>query len=243
MKEVKFCAISDMHGIAFPDIEKCDVLLICGDTVNLYSQRYDDQSEKWFERNFIPWAINVPCEKIYIIGGNHDFWMENKAEYIKEFFKTKTDGKIEYLENEYATYKDINIFGTPICHKFFNWAFMPSDDEATIIFNDILYDLNKKNIKIDILMTHDSPYGCSDILFQAVDKRNIGGVPLRNFTLNLNPMIMVHGHLHSTNHEEELLGGRTLVYNTSLLDESYSYIYNPLYFSIEIDENGNKILK
>ena len=37
----------------------------------------------------------------------------------------------------------------------------------------------------------------------------------------------LHGHLHSANHGEELLGD-TKVYNTSILNEQYNLVYEPL---------------
>ena len=39
---------------------------------------------------------------------------------------------------------------------------------------------------------------------------------------------LLHGHLHSANHDVEKLGD-TKVYNVSMLDETYSLKYQPLY--------------
>ena len=41
----------------------------------------------------------------------------------------------------------------------------------------------------------------------------------------------LHGHLHTTNHEKEMLGD-TEVYNISLLDEDYKMVFEPQYFEI-----------
>lgn len=238
MKTIRFCAISDLHGVVLPKIEECDVLLIAGDTVDLYVQRLMAESNSWFQDTFVPWAMTLPCKKIYVIAGNHDFWMYRLPEEVRAVF-AKTNGKVEYLEDEYAKYEGITIFGTPQCHQFFNWAFMPSDEHMTEIFDKAIEGHNED---IDILMSHDSPYGCSDVLFQRYNGEHIGSHPLRRLVIKQKPTIMVHGHLHSTNHEEERLG-KTRVYNVSLLDEDYEPIYMPLYFNFNIDEDGNKELE
>lgn len=36
----------------------------------------------------------------------------------------------------------------------------------------------------------------------------------------------MHGHLHSTSHDKEMLGD-TEIYNVSLLDENYKMVYQP----------------
>ena len=49
--------------------------------------------------------------------------------------------------------------------------------------------------------------------------------------LEKKPKYCFHGHLHSTNHEEELLGN-TKVYNTSILNEDYKITYDPVILEI-----------
>lgn len=89
---------------------------------------------------------------------------------------------------------------------------------------------------IDIIMAHDAPYGVSDVLLQKdcswADGSHIGNHSLATFIEKAQPKIMVHGHLHSTNHEKEMLND-TAVYNVSLLDENYKMVYEPSYFEIE----------
>jgi hypothetical protein len=48
--------------------------------------------------------------------------------------------------------------------------------------------------------------------------------------------------LHSSNHEEELLGD-TKVYNTSILDERYLIVYEPLIIRICKTENSQSTLE
>lgn len=69
---MKIAAISDMHGL-LPEIEPCELLLICGDIVPLRMQRNIPQSKKWFSNEFADWINSLPCEQVYIVGGNHEF--------------------------------------------------------------------------------------------------------------------------------------------------------------------------
>ena len=105
--------------------------------------------------------------------------------------------------------------------------------------NDIKHIWLPKNV--DILLTHDAPYGTSDLCFDwAKWNRNlihIGNEPLRDAIIEKSPTYNIHGHLHSANHEEEVLEN-TKVYCVSLLNEEYNISYSPLILNIN-KENGN----
>jgi Icc-related predicted phosphoesterase len=107
---------------------------------------------------------------------------------------------------------------------------IPDDDQDKIYDEEV-----KTGKKIDILMSHDAPYGVSDVLLQKdcpwATGEHIGNKPLARFIEQVVPKINLHGHLHSTNHEKEMYGD-TEVYNVSLLDENYRMVYNPQYFEI-----------
>ena len=230
---MKIAAISDIHGnlIEYPSnywkgLEECEVLFICGDILPLKIQFNMVRSQLWLEQEFKPWAERLPVEKIFIIAGNHDAWFERNDQLAREIFPQ--DAKITYLCNEYIEYTSIQdtyeykIFGTPYCHKFGNWAFMREDDILMKKFNEIPNHL-------DILFTHDAPYGTSDICLEgwAADGQHKGSLPLRDAVVKKCPEILLHGHLHSTNHEREMLY-ETEVFNTSILNEEYKITYNPL---------------
>lgn len=136
--------------------------------------------------------------------------------------------KVRYLKNEYVDYistqdaKVYRIFGTPYCHQFGNWAFMRDEEILAKKFNQIPGN-------VDILLSHDAPYGTSDICFEgfSASKGHIGCPELRDAIIASKPKYNFHGHLHSANHGEELLG-ETKVYNTSVLNEQYELVYEPL---------------
>lgn len=224
---IKVCAISDCHG-DLPEINPCNLLLICGDSVPLNIQASNKGTKKWYKNEFTNWALDLPCDKVLFIAGNHDLRLEGHKIIYENIFPF--NNKITYLCHKEYTYThdgiDYKIFGTPYCHMFGNWAFMYLDSELEKIFNNIPNNL-------DILMTHDAPYGVSDVLLQPeyYNGNHIGSKPLANAIIDKNPKIVCHGHLHSTSREFESLGNSKVI-NCSIKDERYNISYNPIYFEI-----------
>lgn len=229
---IKICAISDMHGLQeFIHIEECDILCICGDIVPLKMQTNIPQSMSWFKKTFIPWCEKQPCKQIYLVAGNHDFFMENKDKELNDALRGT---KIIYLNNQSAEYLDeesgkiYSIWGSPLCHIFGSWAFMRSPE----------YELEKFSLmpkNCDIVLCHDAPYGVSDICMQNTPwnkHEHIGNPELTATVIGKEPKLLLHGHLHSTNHDCEKLDN-TDVYNVSVVDERYEIAYNPLYLDIQ----------
>ena len=219
---MKICAISDLHGELI-DISPCNLLIICGDIVPLNVQSGMHKSIKWLRNKFKPWATNLPCDKVIFIAGNHDWVAEKEVKFMLDTFPK--DEKVTYLFHEPHEYEGLKIFGTPYCKIFYNWAFMKDDSILEEKYKDI-----PKNL--DILITHDAPYGVSDVLLQSgYTKEHIGNKPLREAILEKEPKYVLHGHLHSTSHEFELLGSSKVV-NCSIKDEQYQLVYDPIYFEI-----------
>lgn len=234
---MKIAVVSDLHGNLpiYPSdywkgLEECELLLICGDIIPLHIQFNMVASKQWLIEEFKPWAVSLPVEQVYFIAGNHDAFMELNDKTMHEIF-SKSD-KVTYLMHEYIDYlscqdsKVYRIFGTPYCHIFGNWPFMRDEETLTRKFSEIPGN-------VDVLMTHDAPYGTSDICFQgfAADGQHKGCPELRDVIIDKKPKYNFHGHLHSANHGEELLG-ETKVYNTSILNEQYNLVYEPLMIRI-----------
>ena len=228
MERSLICAISDLHGILI-DIEPCDLVLICGDTVPLNIQSNSKKTYKWFQTVFKEWADNLPCNKVLFIAGNHDLGLEHHQKRYEKLFPK--DNKVTYLCNTSYDYKGIKIFGTPYCKQFGYWPFMKDDSTLTKLFEEIPYNL-------DILISHDAPYGCTDICLQQLDwisKDHLGNIPLRNAIIEKKPKVVFHGHLHSANHEFELLENSKVV-NCSIVDEQYNVNYYPIYYDLSKED-------
>lgn len=229
---MRICVLSDLHGNLISDIEPCELVLICGDIVPLKMQNNFPQTDSWLKKRFSKWINALPCEKVIIVAGNHDLAFQNREPgWVTATLLSPTNGKLFYLENELCEYvskdcKLYSIFGTPYCHQFGNWAFMCDDDI-------LVEKYNKLPLHCDIVISHDAPYGTSDICFESTwnTSKHLGNEPLRDAILEKRPTYLFHGHLHTSNHEEELLE-QTKVYNTSILDEQYSIKFKPLYLEI-----------
>ncbi len=229
---MKICAFSDMHGQINFKVEPCDIVLIGGDIIPLKIQNYTVESEEWFKTVFIPWCNDLPCEKVVFIAGNHDFFLMRHPDRMRLMLKGQD--KIVYLDGEIFEYKGKVIFGTPWCKPFGRWAFMESYEEQDKRYARYLEIIGK----VDIVLSHDAPYGVSDIILQKdcwwADGTHIGNQSLKKFLEAAKPTLNIHGHLHTTNHNVEKLGD-TDVYCVSILDENYEIAFEPQYFELKDD--------
>ena len=161
---MKICAISDLHGI-LPSIPECDVLCIAGDVVDLIVQRSSDESDAWWSTAFITWANKLSCEKIFVVPGNHDIYIEQlyngliKDTTLQEFkdkISLLTNDKVVFLIDELYEYKGVTFYGTP-------WIAPIPIHWQTWAFEDTQYEYDEyicpyENIpNCDILITHENP--------------------------------------------------------------------------------------
>ena len=225
---MKVCAISDMHGNLDFNVNEADLLLICGDISPLYIQGRKSEMQEWYVNTFLPWCERQPVDKVLWIAGNHDFAPYKSPAWYRRTGEM-TNYKVEYIEDELYQYKkdDVvyNIFGSPWCHKFGNWAYMSKEGDSLVSTFMNMGD------NCDILMVHDAPYGTSDICLQYNNENHIGNKELAYAISKCQPKICIHGHLHSANHDVEMIN-ETKVYNVSLLDEGYKLTYEPLYLEL-----------
>ena len=227
---MKIVAISDMHG-HLKDVPECDLLIIAGDISPLRIQSDTAKMLEWLEDDFMPWLERQLCQKVVLVAGNHDFIFEADGiqEEVTRIFNMYSSW-FTYLENETVKIDiddhEISIFGTPYCSTFGGWPFMYEDDLLADFFKEI-------PSKVDIIVSHDAPYGTSDVCLEGEIKfqGHIGNKPLAEALKNVEFKYLFHGHLHTSNHNaEELNGG--LVYNVSLLNEDYKPAFEPLEIEI-----------
>ena len=221
--------MSDLHGY-LPEIDKCDLVLICGDIVSLRSQRYPKSCKKWYTRVFQPWIDSLPCDKVLFIPGNHEVGVEGHDDEYKKLFGPYKKATIlihepyEYLSNDGIFYK---IFGTPYCKVFGNWAYMRPNSDLKEKFSEIPEGL-------DILLTHDVAYGYADQSLQDIGwgtEEHFGTVELRDAILEKKPKYHFSGHIHTADHNLIMIGD-TKHYNVSYIDEKYNPAFKPLYLDI-----------
>ena len=226
---MKVIALSDLHGDLIPIKEECDLICICGDIVPLQIQSGSRKTKHWLRNKFKPWCESLPCDKVLFISGNHDLHTQD-LEFMYSVFPK--DDKVTYLFHEEYIYnhnnREYHIFGTPYCKIFGDWAFMDTDERLRSLYNQIPEGL-------DILLTHDQPFGWGDTLEQKLywndTEEHIGNKPLVEAILSKQPEYLFCGHLHSTTHECIKIG-KTKRYNVSIKDEMYNIAYPPLCISI-----------
>lgn len=229
---LRICALSDLHGTLIPasEFDPCDVMFICGDISPLNIQANDRKMKKWLANTFKPWCEALPCLKVFFIAGNHDWICLRNPDFMKSVFPQEE--KVTYLCQDRASFTsedgtEYSIFGTPYCRQFCNWAFMEEDETLAQLYQTIPNN-------VDILLTHDQPYGFGDIILQPTywnTGENLGNKPLLEAVLLRRPKYMFCGHLHASTHECVDIG-LTKRYNVSIKDENYDVVYAPSYLEI-----------
>lgn len=233
---MKICVMSDLHGQLPDAYDKAEITLICGDIVPLRMQRNIPQSKKWLETEFAYWAKNWPSEKIYFIGGNHDFifdghYTNNDALQLRALSDNKLwylDGYmvVDHCSNDGQFYR---IYGTPYCHIFGNWAFMREDENLRELYCQM-------PDRCDIVISHDA----ADInnlglvppnVWHPTSSVNAGNKVLAEFIKLNKPKYYFCGHIHEGNHRVTEIDGTTMA-NVSLLNDQYKMVYDPLYMDI-----------
>ena len=236
---MKVIIFSDPHG-HLPDIkEQFDLLLLPGDLCPQFNHLRSVQRD-WMMNIFAPWIKSLPFKtpwaKVVMCAGNHDFVFESASKkFIKELISA-TDDRLVYLENseyDFVYHNDeiYRIYGTPICKKFGNWAFMREN-----------LDKYYENIPegLDILLTHDAP----DINELGLIKNgkyagtNAGNVNLASHVQRTKPTYVFCGHIHSGNHKLTEVDG-TYLANVSLVNEDDKVAYEPLVMTIDKYDRAN----
>lgn len=228
---MKIAVTSDLHG-TLPFIDKCELLLICGDIVPLSIQRRHIESYDWFQKEFSEWINNIKCNEVIMVGGNHDYFLETLYQdepSKKDLFEGYCNKKITILDNESMKYTDSDnrthiIWGTPYCSKFGKWAYM--HDKETL---EQAYSTMPN--KCDIVLAHHAP---KLVGLGKIYERNgydAGNEVLAKEVLNKQPKYLFCGHIHSGEHTMQFYNGTYMV-NVSLNNESYEPVNKIFYFEV-----------
>ena len=232
--KLRVVAISDIHGY-FPIIEEpADILLIAGDISPLEIQFDKPKMKIWLETEFAYWIKSLPVDRVFLIAGNHDSYLESISK-TNILALQQACVKLTYLKNEVCDYVDSygqvwTIFGTPYCHIFGNWPFMRSDKYMTEKFKQIPDE-------VDIIISHDPPFaaGDVDVILEAPQHRfermftHLGNDPLRDRIEKVNYKLLVCGHIHGGSHD---FNEEWKSVNVSYLNEYYEPHYDPFYITL-----------
>ena len=221
---MKIVAFSDTHGVRpLPIVDPCDVVIIAGDFIPLEIQRSSRKSKQWFKNVFLEWVKDLQCEKIILVGGNHDFFLDwSDKEKIKSIIsEAGLEDKVIYLQDELYEYNGKTFYGTPCCEGPQGWAFVPTDTQ-------VYYE---KIPNCDVLITHQPPrvekVGCS--FPGTMWEENWGSEKLRLAMIDKDIKVNICGHIHTGTHGGVQDGYYDRkIYNVSILDEQYKILYQPL---------------
>ena len=227
---MKIVAIGDLHG-SLPQLPPCDVVVIAGDIVPLNKERDGVESAEWFRGEFQQWCLTLPCKKVVLIGGNHDFLLSKLLEEytIEEvthgLFACDSENKIVLLHDCAYTYDGVIFYGTAWCNLP-NWAFYADDKVRKEKFEQIP--------NCDILLTHCPPkVGTQGVVLgeSRVCGVDFGDAILAKVLASKRVKRVVSGHIHSGDHNIERIGD-TKCRNCSVKDENYEISYKPFEFEI-----------
>lgn len=193
--------ISDTHNQhdAF-DIPEGDILVHAGDCT------MDGRVDEFVA--FRDWFVGQPHTFKIMIGGNHDFCLQDQS-FIDKYMHPD----IIYLQDASATIMGIKFWGYPWCPNLKFWAFYGTEahlaSKAALIPEDV-----------DVLICHSPPFGaCDSVSIHG----HVGNYPLLTNLQSRDAAlpIVVCGHIHEGFGGSSIDNGRTYVYNVSVLDRNY----------------------
>lgn len=209
--QLRFVAISDTHSrhrsLKLP---KGDVLLHAGDIS--YKGRMEDIID------FLEWFSKQKFQYKILIAGNHDFFFEKAGQ--KEIEQILRTGII-YLNDCGTTINGINIWGSPVTPRFYNWAFNRKRGEEIRQHWELIPP------GTDVLMTHGPAYGFLDV---TADEQHTGCQDLLRRLLVIKPKFHVFGHIHESYGSVKRSGIQLI--NASLVNEFYELVHKPFIFDL-----------
>lgn len=177
MNNIKIKILSDTHRSHTEYTKKvtdCDLIIHCGD-----AGCYDEQTYETFKR----WAIAVAKKTTFgmiFIPGNHDQYIAENLEYVKEDF---IGTNVCILINEGIEIGSLKIWGSP-CSATYGDTFT----SFTAGENYLAKIWSKIPDGLDILITHSPPQGFLD--------RWLGSPSLSQRILSVKPKLHAFGHIH-----------------------------------------------
>lgn len=235
---MRIIALSDFHGVFPQNLPEHDLTLIAGDISPFSIQGQKNMMKEWIEGPFALWVSQLSTEKVVMVPGNHDYYLEGMTSNKKILFEANFFGKLKCLWNEYYTveidgFEPVEIFGTPLCHIYGSWPFMRIESVLREKFS--IFDK-----KVDIFLTHDPVQflGTTDCVLEpkytSQDPSEHVGDPVKHeqimklYDENKSPRLVISGHIHSGNHTPEI-HLNSMCANVSLMDEHCkALVYKPL---------------
>jgi calcineurin-like phosphoesterase family protein len=224
------------------NIPPCDLLIIagdiCPDRIGPFVARFDpDQQVRWFDRKVRPWLHASPAVHKVATWGNHD-WCGQSCDFSADAPGNAPTPRLQILVDE-ATHVPVSavtsgeppasalvIWATPWSNQFMDWAFMKSPADLASVYEAIPPG-------IDILVSHQPPYGYGDRSFDHGSGRveHLGSRELLVAIDRVRPRLVISGHIHDGHGRYKHAG--IPIYNVSVADDQYQLVHEPTVIDVE----------
>ena len=226
-------AISDTHG-HLPLMQPSHIAIVCGDIFPGEMDHKPTLQGDWFKNNFLPWTETIDCERVFLVAGNHDCWLERNNEKMRRQFALDSGGKLVYLYDTVVDYHGFKIYGTPwVPTPFRNRAFSAEEEALKEKYASIPCSL-------DLLITHTVPYDCNGIGISEIDSHLSGSKELLNAIASRNIRCLIGGHIHMPKERfahKDFSGNKTLLINSACCDNHKRPLHQPITLAIPQSSN------
>src|SRR5688572_10336302 len=165
---MRIVALSDQHGF-LPDIPPCDLLIVAGDVCpdrfGPFMAVHDPyQQQAWFDRTVRPWLAATPATHKLLTWGNHD-WCGQMCSFRSDTPAHARSTDLQILVDEGTSVssagdagREVSVWATTWSNPFMRWAFMKRPSDLERVYAAIPDG-------IDVLVSHQPPYGYGDSTF------------------------------------------------------------------------------
>lgn len=231
---MRIIALSDQHGF-LPEIPPCDLLIIAGDVCPdrigpFLAQDAPRVQLEWFDRQARPWLVEAPATHVVLTWGNHDFCGDRARTHAADFsadaprrsrfggLQIAVDQLVEVPRCDDPRVARLAIWMSPWSNRFMDWAFMREPEELARVYAEIPEG-------IDILVSHQPPYGYGDHGLGPDGREHMGSRELLATIDRVRPKAVICGHFHAGYGVYEHNG--TTIYNVAVVDEQYRLVNKP----------------
>jgi Icc-related predicted phosphoesterase len=230
----KIACVSDLHENLI-EIPECDLLLVSGDITFGFKGDHVAQ-QKFIYTDFKAWCERVPARHIVVIAGNHDQSVEKWGWPVEH----EWPDNFHYLQDEGVEIEGIKVWGTPWQPWFYSWAFNAPEHNGEAFLKE---KFNMIPRDTDIVICHGPPYGYGDRVGDQRDLRaeRVGSRALTDALRDINPRLMVCGHIHSGTGDYKLDGKQTRIVNAAVVNERYTIKRGPFLVNLQSDRRASPL--